>query len=480
MVRSFLEFVEDKKEDKSNAISSKITLGDGNDYEPFVISDDKNSEHYGANKSLAPIVRAFKKGANWGWSKDEKTGTDKAVKITGKKLFLTGGALRDHLVGKKPRNMELVTNASPDEIYHLLKQNDFEFSGEDDGDSNQDFWVLEKDVNGRPYKFGIRVKNDEYELSVFSSNSKGIPGEYKPGTQQEDASSRDFTINAMFLALTNDNGPNKEIFDYFGGLHHLNSGKIVSVGDIDKKLEEDPIRALRYGRMLSRYGKPNEVPLEDKQKIKNCACKLRSTGDRAKIADEFSKIFNYEDCNTRDIMQVYNDLGLIDGVFSDMSLNKEFPKELKELGDKHMPLAWMMKDNMPEDIEFNLTGFDPSLIKKVIFLIKSMGIGESIDPQSLAELRKEYMNSGVSTNKIREWTTKVIKKDERLIDAFIQYVKSPRIHVYISEENKDINSDFKHLVDPITGQLDPLRVEEHKRNLEYRNFREILKKHMPK
>ena len=43
-------------------LSSKVSLGDGNDYEPFTVSDDKNSEHYGKNKNLAPVVRAFKKG----------------------------------------------------------------------------------------------------------------------------------------------------------------------------------------------------------------------------------------------------------------------------------------------------------------------------------------------------------------------------------------------------------------------------------
>ena len=56
----------DKKGD--NALGSKITLGDGDDYEPFVISNDPKSEHYGKNRNLADIVKAFKEGANWGWS----------------------------------------------------------------------------------------------------------------------------------------------------------------------------------------------------------------------------------------------------------------------------------------------------------------------------------------------------------------------------------------------------------------------------
>lgn len=117
MRKTFLEFVQEKKGpaqagNGDTPLAAKVTLGDNNDFQPLTISDDPNSEHYGKNKNLAAIVRAFKKGANWGWSKDDKSGEDKPVKVGTKKLFLTGGALRDHLAGKKPRNMELVTDCA--------------------------------------------------------------------------------------------------------------------------------------------------------------------------------------------------------------------------------------------------------------------------------------------------------------------------------------------------------------------------------
>ena len=107
-------------QDGHNAVGSKISLGDGNKFPPFEISDDPKSENYGKNKNLAPVVRAFKQGANWGWSRDDSTGNDKPVKINSKKIYLTGGTVRDHLLGKKPRDYELATNASLDEVYHIL------------------------------------------------------------------------------------------------------------------------------------------------------------------------------------------------------------------------------------------------------------------------------------------------------------------------------------------------------------------------
>jgi hypothetical protein len=132
---SFVEYVQQRRQEALQQealqrqekdigpITSKISLGDGNDLAPFVISDDPNSEHYGKNRDLAPLVRAFKKGGNWGWTKDDSSGEEKPVKISGRKLFLTGGAARDHLLGRKPKHLEMVTNSSPDEVYHLLKQN---------------------------------------------------------------------------------------------------------------------------------------------------------------------------------------------------------------------------------------------------------------------------------------------------------------------------------------------------------------------
>ena len=147
------ESQESKADNETNAVGTKVSLGDGNKFEPFEISDDPKSELYGKNKNLAPIVRAFKQGANWGWSRDENTGKDKPVKITSKKLFLAGGSVRDHLLGKKPRDIELATSASPDEVYRLLKQNGFTYvnkHGESNNSkvspnqkegSHQTFWV---------------------------------------------------------------------------------------------------------------------------------------------------------------------------------------------------------------------------------------------------------------------------------------------------------------------------------------------------
>lgn len=475
------------------AIGTKVSLGDGNDFLPFEISDDPKSEHYGKNKNLSPVVRAFKQGANWGWSRDDSTGSDKPVKIGGKKLYLAGGAVRDHLKGKKARNIELATNASPDEVYHVLKQNGFEFVN-DSGQVNsksarvspnrkegnkQWFWVKRGNKNGRPFVFGLKVNEDEFDLEVFMKTPRGnVDKELEPGTHAEDASGRDFTINGMYILLSNDNGPNKELYDFFGGMHHLSSGRVSAIGDMSSKLKEDPSRIMRYVRMLSLYGDPKKVPEEEKAAISKSADGL-SKLDRKVMMDEFKKGFDKDEVDSRSYLKLFRDFGLLDQLFPGKQVDTDLPKELSELGDKHMPLAWMLRMNSPETLED--LGLDQKDMQKVGFLIKSLGMNENMDDNSLTELINGYMSSGVSSRKLREFASKLGGLDPNMIDAFLNYAKGPRVktHVQGPDGGEHIAEEFSDLVDPFTGELNHKAINERKKVLEHRNFRKHLQNMRP-
>ena len=494
MRNTFLEFVQNKvgknSSDKgadesvdaeSAPVSSRITLGSGNEFPPFVVSDDPNSQFYGKNAGIAVLIRAFKKGGNWGWSRDEKSGEDKPVKTGAKKLFLTGGALRDHLVGKKARNMELVTNASPDEVYHILVQNGFRFIGEE-GAVNQApqcklcFWVKQKDKRGRPYSFGIKVKHDEMELSVFAKTAKGEDGKIlEPGSHSDDASSRDFTINAMYLLLSNDNGPNKELYDFYGGMRHLLDGRIAPVGNFQAKLKEDPIRALRYARMLARYGNPRKIPEEERAALRSTAEMIMKMNPED-IMGEFMKGMNYDDIDPRMYLKIYNHLGLLGGLFPGMQLDTQFPKELRELGDKYAPIAWMLRIHSPEDIQAKLaTLWKPSELKKIIFFIKSLQkLDNNMGEDALEDLVQSYLQSGLSSRKLKFWASRLGGKPEELVDAFLQHAHTPRIKMFVGGEEQPTD-DFTDLIDPFTGQMDNEAAERRKKRMEWNNFRKLLR-----
>lgn len=493
--RTFREFVEEQKSKSGlgnstgeEPLTSRISLGDGNDLPPFVVSDDTNSEHFGKNKNLAPLVRAFKKSANWGWSKDPKSGEDKPVKVGSKKLMLTGGALRDHLTGRKPRHVELVTDASPDEVYHILTQNKFKFIGEngqadngpnagmqsggDQPNAMQVFWVKKKDSGGRPYSFGVKVRNDEFDLSVFTRNKDG---DISNGTHADDASGRDFTINSMYLNLANDNGPNKELSDFFGGLHHLKAGRINPIGGFESKFREDPMRILRFARMLARYGDPSTVSDEETDMIRKAAPLLGKV-DRKGAMDEFMKGAGYDDIDPRKFLKLLSTLGVTDSLFSGASgqMDTDMPGGLREIGDRHAPIAWMMKALPEEVIVKQLEGARPEDVKKIVVLVKTLGLNADIDANTLAEMTEAIMSSGVPTRKIRSWLTKVGGKPDSLADAFVAYLNSPRVEPI--NGNGEVTDAFMSLKDPFSGQLRTEDATQKKRELELQTFRSLLRK----
>lgn len=475
-----LREADEQKDKKGNSsgiggLNAKISLGDGNDYEPFFVSDDPNSEHYGKNRGLAPIIRAFKKGANWGWSKDEKSGIDKPVKVGSKKLYLTGGAVRDHLAGKTPRNIELTTNASPDEIYHILKQNDFAFMDSDaKSGKGQSFSVKSKDKNGRPFSFNVNVDDNHYELEVFTKTPKGHE-QPEPGTHSDDAAGRDFTMNAMSIALTQDNGPNKELNDFFGGMHHLAGKRVQPIGDMKDSFSKDPKRIVRYARMVGNYGDAKNITPEEKEIIKSLSALLKNLKPDD-IMGEFKKGIKKDDVDARKYLQVFSDLGLLGSLFPEKSVAESFPKELSDFGDKNMPIAWALRHNHP--MELSDLGLDPADNVKVVFLVKALGLGDELDETTLQDLTSDYVKTGISSRKLKEWCTRLGGINEAIVDAFIQHAKSPRVKVYVFNNGvEEINEEFKDLFDPFTGlPVDQSMIDERKRNLEYRNFQ----KHLPK
>jgi poly(A) polymerase len=151
---------------------------------------------------------------------------------------VVGGAVRDLAMGVDPNDVDITTNATPDEVDKL-------FPGKT------------HDV-GKNKKFGITVVhlgNEDYEIAtyredMYSDKSDGRrPDEVKFGDRKTDSERRDFTINSLYLNTTND-----EIVDYHNGLEDIKNKIIRFVGDPIKRIEEDKLRVLRAIRFSIRFG----------------------------------------------------------------------------------------------------------------------------------------------------------------------------------------------------------------------------------
>ena len=131
------------------------------------------------------------------------------------------------------------------------------------------------------------IENEKYEItslrSDVSTDGRHAKVEFTNNWLQ-DAERRDFTINSIYSDI------NGNLFDPFDGKKDLEDGKVIFVGDAEKRIKEDYLRILRYIRFFSSYSKLNH-DLELKRVIKKNINGISKVSSE-RLLDEFKKIFN--------------------------------------------------------------------------------------------------------------------------------------------------------------------------------------------
>lgn len=188
------------------------------------------------------------------------------LKDHGFEAFIVGGSVRDALLGKKPVDWDVTTNAHPEEIKRIFKKT------VDTGIAHGTVSVL---LKGRPYEITTYRKDGRYldhrhpEKVSFKASLK------------DDLKRRDFTINAMAYS------PDMGLLDLFGGVSDLSSSIIRAVGIPDERFTEDALRMLRAARFAAQL----DFDIEEKTKksIKDHAGDL-SFISKERIYTELSKL----------------------------------------------------------------------------------------------------------------------------------------------------------------------------------------------
>ena len=146
--------------------------------------------------------------------------------------FLVGGCVRDALLGEKPNDYDITTNATPDEMLKVFK----------------DYTVIKTGLKHGTLTVVVEGKNIEVTTfrvdGEYSDNRRPDSVEFTKNIE-DDLSRRDFTVNAM--AYNDQNG----FVDVFGGMKDLENKIIKCVGNPDKRFLEDGLRILRAIRFAS-------------------------------------------------------------------------------------------------------------------------------------------------------------------------------------------------------------------------------------
>jgi poly(A) polymerase len=155
----------------------------------------------------------------------------------GYELALVGGPVRDVFLGERPGDLDLTTDATPDQVLATIKG-----------------WADKVWTIGIAFgTVGLRKGSTVLEITTYRSEQYGLTSR-KPDVQygqslEEDLSRRDFTINAMAARL-----PDYQIADPFGGFDALREKMLRTPGPPEQSFGDDPLRILRAARFAARLG----------------------------------------------------------------------------------------------------------------------------------------------------------------------------------------------------------------------------------
>jgi tRNA nucleotidyltransferase (CCA-adding enzyme) len=171
------------------------------------------------------------------------------LEYAGYSCLIVGGAVRDVLLGLEPKDFDLATNATPDEIKEVIDTIPLDGYHYVLGPQAEKSLVnLTSLVTVPNEKEAIEITTFRKELGYAGDRTKG---EFIPAkTFEEDAQRRDLTINAM--GMTKDG----ILIDPMNGKEDLENKVIRAVGDPNQRFVEDPLRMIRAIRFSTKYGMP--------------------------------------------------------------------------------------------------------------------------------------------------------------------------------------------------------------------------------
>ena len=184
-----------------------------------------------------------------------------------------GGCVRKIINKEKVDDIDLAVNLKPSEVCEATKKKDIRY-----------------------YESGIEhgtitalINNDKFEITSLrkdiDTDGRHAKIEFS-NDWKEDASRRDFTINAIYADI------NGNLFDPFDGKKNLENGKINFIGDAEIRIKEDYLRVLRYVRFFLNYSKLRHNPKIIKIIKKNLIGFSRISSER--LLDEFPKLVSSE------------------------------------------------------------------------------------------------------------------------------------------------------------------------------------------
>ncbi len=188
--------------------------------------------------------------------------------------FLVGGGVRDLLLGKQPKDFDVVTNATPEQIKKIFSRCRI---------VGRRFKLAHVIFNNIIIEVATFRKSIQAEKASVSADGMVLRDNLYGSSIAEDAARRDFTINSLYYSpITN------EIHDFHGGFYDILHGQIDIIGDPEQRYREDPVRMIRAYRFAAKLN--FAITARTKQPIPQLL-PLLSQIPPARMFEEVNKLF---------------------------------------------------------------------------------------------------------------------------------------------------------------------------------------------
>lgn len=356
--------------------------------------------------------------------------------------FMVGGCIRDFLLSKEPKDYDIATSALPNITESLFEK------------------TIPTGI--KHGTITVLLDKEPFEVTTYR-----IEGEYKDNRRpdeisfvtniKDDLSRRDFTINAF--AYNSKEG----LKDYFNGLEDLQNKIIRTVGDSNKRFNEDALRMMRAIRFASQLDfNIEKSTLDGIKKNKNLLKNISSE----RIRDELCKLLLSD--NPRKGLNLLKDCGVLDVIIPELTSLIGFNHKTKDYNEDLFDHTLSVVENTPNDLILRLSALFHDIGKPKV----NDNISEDITRKILTRLHfdnktiksvciliKEYMNVlGNSTDiDIKRFINRTSKEN---IYSLLEFQKA---HV-LSLKNSDLDlyelNDIKNKIDNIINSNIPLSIKD--------------------
>src|ERR1700678_982602 len=270
----------------------------------------------------------------------------------GYQAFLVGGCVRDLLLGREPKDYDVATNATPEQVMTIFPETyavgaqfgvvlvpESESLSERDVASN----VSTENVAAGDTTFSLSTHAHAVEVATFRSDIAYSDGRHPDEVRfsqdpREDVARRDFTINGMLLDPVNG-----EVLDFVGGRKDLEDKIIRAIGDPELRFAEDKLRMLRAVRFAARF----EYAIEPGTfaAIQKLAGEI-GVVSRERVRDELTRMLT--EGHARRAFLLLDESGLLRGVLPEISKMKgvQQPPEFHPEGDVFVHTLLLL-ENLP-------------------------------------------------------------------------------------------------------------------------------------